>query len=358
MKNLDIVKRKNTMWQKSGLLRGLVVAVLISLLSGIHGAKANGPQMVDVSIVSISPNPVFIFRPTVVTVNVFARDPQGSIPTGKVEITAGHGWRCTAELDPQGGGSCTITPTLPGVVPLKAIYLGSSGYLPEASQTYHLNIELSDQPVVFYQHDFETPVGNEWCKTKRDTTPIDQRTFLGQFAGETTCLTLSNLPLHDLIFVSFDLYIIRSWNGNQVKVITDPPPGAVYDTQDALVGPDEWLLKAYDIGHVPTTLLHTSFSNYPEHPQAYPDDFPLGDYPRFTGAVETNSLGYTFTGRPMDSVYHLEMVFAHTNNTLQLDFISTSFEDVLAESWGIDNIVINVAKSDAYSSLPIPLKID
>jgi hypothetical protein len=63
-----------------------------------------------------------------------------------------------------------------------------------------------------YAHAIETPVGAEWSPTTAGTTP-NGRKFLGQFGNETVSLTLTDLPLHGALRVSFDLFIIQSWDG-------------------------------------------------------------------------------------------------------------------------------------------------
>ena len=70
--------------------------------------------------------------------------------------------------------------------------------------------------------------------------------------------------------VTFDLYIINSWDGI-------PSPA----------GPDYFTLAVRD-GPV---LLHTSFANTTGFPQSYPADVGGGSYPSRTGALEVDSLG-------------------------------------------------------------------
>ena len=67
---------------------------------------------------------------------------------------------------------------------------------------------------VVYKNDFEKTVGREWSLPITDTTPKGGRRFLGQFCNDTVQLTLENLPPHSKVTVSFDLFIIRKWDGN------------------------------------------------------------------------------------------------------------------------------------------------
>lgn len=196
---------------------------------------------------------------------------------------------------------------------------------------------------IIYENDFEEPVGKEWsCTTiRRDTTPIGKRKFLGQFNKETVCLILNNIPAHDWITVSFDVYIIRSWNGNQKYE---------GNQNQTVVGPDQWDLRIQG-----NTVFNTTFSNFLGHNQAYPKWYPDGNYIRQTGAVEKSTLGYTFIGQIMDSVYRLTYTVPHNLNTLQVDFTGNllptyNLED---ESWGLDNIVVSVAAGINQVYLPL-----
>ena len=89
------------------------------------------------------------------------------------------------------------------------------------------------------------------------------------------------------------------------------------------------------------TLLDTTFSN---NAKTAPYDLSLQNYPvansaHQTGAAAVNTLGYKFYG---DSTYRLTFTFAHTGDTLALNFSSSLFEGkgTNDESWGLDNIRI------------------
>jgi len=177
--------------------------------------------------------------------------------------------------------------------------------------------------VEVYFNDFEgAPPYPEWSLGTQATTPSG-RHFLGSnttygFGNEITVLTLTGLPLHSAVTVSFDLYIIQSWDGN-----VSP-------------GPDFWQLN---VGG-PPVLLDTTFG-IAQGPQSYPGDYP-DSYPARTGAVENNTLGYPFYG---DSVYHLTFTFPNTipeKTTLVLDFLASGLQNIEDESWGLDNVRVSV----------------
>ena len=194
---------------------------------------------------------------------------------------------------------------------------------------------------VSYLNDFENPSDplSEWSSDPRieNTTPgtlqHDTDRFLGQFSGnESTSLTLNNLPSHTDVTVSFDLYVIRTWDGNGPS------------------GPDIWELSV-DGGQ---SLLYTTFSNtgiQANQKQDYPDTYPGGDNPARTGAAESNTLGFTvvdYNNEVMDTVYRFydenSFNFPHTESSLVLNFSgiidSAIVHGVYDESWGIDNIKV------------------
>lgn len=200
---------------------------------------------------------------------------------------------------------------------------------------------LSAQPAAadtVYFNNFEGAVGPEFSTGLTSVTPVGGRRFLGEFGNGTVSLSLSNLPAHDQLTVSFDLFIIRSWDGND--------PG---------FGPDVWNLS---VAGGPT-LLNTTFSpvDFPvgtpipaPRRQAFPDAFPGGDNPARTGAAENNTLGYTFFFgsigelRAVDSVYNLSFTFDHTASSVVFNFSASGLSPGIAdESWGLDNVRVESA---------------
>jgi hypothetical protein len=66
-------------------------------------------------------------------------------------------------------------------------------------------------------------------------------------------------------------------------------------------------------------------------------NYPVADSHQQTGAATVNTLGYAFFG---DSIYRLTFTFAHTSDTLALNFSSSLFKGkgIEDESWGLDNV--------------------
>jgi len=165
-----------------------------------------------------------------------------------------------------------------------------------------------------YMPDFSRPIGSEWSLRRQDATPGGAHPFLGEFGNDTVRLSLAGLPRHAKVTVSFDLYVIRAWQGN--------------------TGPHTWQLRV--VGG--DTLLNTTFANTTA-PQAYPDAAPGGNHPAHTGAAAVNSLGYTHTpDGDMDAVYHLTATVPHHAARLTLEFSASGLPALNEASWGLANV--------------------
>lgn len=245
------------------------------------------------------------------------------LPIGKTKVTVAQ-----QDVSFQTGSSALTQPT-PAATPTPAIIRHESGPTsskpsgtptPSAAEiAAALNMEL------VYQNDFEEVIGVEWSKPVRDTAPNKQG-FLGQFGNEVVMLSLTDISEHAYIFLVFDLYLIRTWDGIHPQW-----------------GPDTWDLN---VAGGPT-LLHTTFSN--SDPlgnvrQSYPDPYPGGNQPARTAAAKNNVLGYKYGEYKLDSVYNLSFDFAHSASTLELNFSASGLQALDDESWGIDNIEIYIRK--------------
>ena len=190
---------------------------------------------------------------------------------------------------------------------------------------------------VVYSNDFETGVGAEWtprAKIRTDTTPIGGRKFLGQFGNDAVTLVVRNLKGNGGdedqvvdVTVSFDLFVIRSWDGNG----------------DFCCGPDIFEFRAASGPELKTTFSNTGASG---NRQACPG--PIGsDNEARTGAAESNTLGYIRPdlGRVEDTVYHLSFTFPHAGNAVVLRFSGSGLQPIPDESWGLDNVRVIVSDS-------------
>ena len=214
-----------------------------------------------------------------------------------------------------------------------------------------------------YSNEFQGAVGSEWSHTGIASAPnpdyANTRLFLGEFGNDTVSLSLNGLPAHGLTTVSFSLYLIRSWDGNDTAVVNKDP-----------LGPDTWTLN---VAGGPS-LINTTFSNGNPAGQAYGGAFssythtawtPCTAYQGYSGpspngpmkgANECYSLGYKFTSlsvtnEAMDSVYELAFTFPHTNSSIVLNFGANGLQSLADESWGLDNVRVSVAP------IPIPAAV-
>ena len=164
-------------------------------------------------------------------------------------------------------------------------------------------------------------------------SPNKKIRFLGEFGGpridptaktnveQSITLALNDLPPHTSATVSFDLYILHSWDG-------DSPA----------YGPDRWWLEVVD----GPKLLDTTFSNNPKTAaDGSWQSYPRPHQPPQTRAVKKNTLGSNFFG---DSTYHFSYEFDHADKALKLRFGSSLFEGKGTddEAWGLDNVSVSV----------------
>ncbi len=189
--------------------------------------------------------------------------------------------------------------------------------------------------------DFESGVTGVWSNPTTSVTPSGSRGYLGQFANSAVTLTVPDIPAHAEVTIEFDLYINKSWDGI------------------GSAGNDVWKIQADG-----STLLQTTFSNVPlsfwsffsgNWRQSYPGSYPGGNNPLKRGAVESNSLGFSYFG---DSVYHFSFTVPHTADTLTYTFTGSGLEGVSNESWGLDNVRVTTQhvniEEDIVSEITLP----
>lgn len=218
----------------------------------------------------------------------------------------------------------------------------TAGLSPATSAPFDIVLRSTD---VVYAQNFETGPAPEWSSTRRNSVPNDaypSPTFLGEFGcydfdaqqpdltqaencreADAVTLTLGGLPQHNEITITFDLYVIRSWDGNNLG--------------NGRVAPDLFNLAV--VGG--PTLLNASFAVHGERPyQSYPaehptDGSPPPNNPRLGGALAVNALGYD-----MDAVYRLTFTFSHTGSTVTFRFTAPELQALSDESWGLDNVEV------------------
>lgn len=140
--------------------------------------------------------------------------------------------------------------------------------------------------------------------TRISSVPNDStRNFLGPFGtNEQFSLYLDNLESHTQVCVTFDLYVINSWDN------------------DNGWGPDTFNLEI-------------------DNTEEYEFATNMGED---VGETERDTLGYG-SGNWGDAVVPVSVCVPHTGSDVTIDFISDLTESIGNESWGIDNLVVELA---------------
>ena len=193
--------------------------------------------------------------------------------------------------------------------------------------------EKASQQTQVYNNDFQ---GNDLSKiTSGQIEQFNGNAVLGRYNRGGFTLKLDNMPAHDLVTISLDLYIHDSWDGNKQDVD----------------GPDIWQLLV-DGG----LFINTTFSNdncgVNEFcsPQSYPLDYPNNYNNPKTGAY---AFGLPFACKPTEprgtTAYKIVRTIRHSNTTMVLQcldkLVQTNAPDPKCdESWSIDNLNIKAIK--------------
>lgn len=179
---------------------------------------------------------------------------------------------------------------------------------------------------------FEDRPAGDWSSTRIETAD-GRRRFLGRFSGEDTAdLKVSDLPPHESVHITVDLFVIGSWDGT---------------ASAAGYGPDHFQVKVDSFRPV----FDATFTNSgPGSPisQSYPLQHGDGECSGESGSSEVDTLGYEFRGSPHDSVYRITVTAAHSADVVRIRFggfgLTSPPDDPLSdESWGLDNVLITTS---------------
>lgn len=150
---------------------------------------------------------------------------------------------------------------------------------------------------------------------------------LGPFGNDSVTYNIIDLPTHDSISVTFDLYIHDTWDGN-----CSPE------------GPDRFRFK-----NGAANIMNTTFSNEAGCTQEYTTSGAPGAYPAKTGAAITGLV------RRCDinggtTKYTISKAFRHSTANLDLawvgDLKNTGDNSALClESWTLDNVKVSVRRA-------------
>ena len=183
-------------------------------------------------------------------------------------------------------------------------------------------------------------------------TEFNNSTVLGNFNNDGFTLHISDVENHDYVFVSFDLYIHGSWDGNFNGFKEN-------DKADLWVmeyKPDMNLHKDPDFDKFQTTFSNSPcWSNYCLK-QSYPEPYPFDHNPKtgsFLNDLPEKCSSNFFGGKT--SLYKIEKGFRSSGNAIILRFYDELYQpnaidnngipqQKCDESWSMDNIKIRVVK--------------
>ncbi len=179
-----------------------------------------------------------------------------------------------------------------------------------------------------YRNSFETGDLNNITGGLIET--YNRTKVLGRYYNEGFSLNLNDLPKHDMLSVSFDLYIHDSWDGNTI----------------APAGPDIWEMYVDGDPYISTT-----FSNYPCSPtdicppQSYPNSYPNNYNQPKAGISIDNLPAACKTTYPNGSVmYRIKKTFAHSAGNVTIKCLDKLNQGKCDESWSVDNLVVKATK--------------
>ncbi|MBU2375208.1 MAG: hypothetical protein KJ744_04580 [Bacteroidetes bacterium] len=182
-----------------------------------------------------------------------------------------------------------------------------------------------------YENNFDTGDITHLSNTKIST--FNQSKVLGNFNNDGFELILNQIPTHDLIEISFDLYIHDTWDGNK--------------TSNGIDGPDIWEMQIDGSPYIYTTFSNTICATTFCSPQSYPDDYPNNNHNPRSGAVDVLLPGFCslklISGG--STLYKIRKIIQHKNSSLNLKcldhLIQTNVKPAICdESWSIDNLKI------------------
>lgn len=167
-------------------------------------------------------------------------------------------------------------------------------------------------------------------------TAFNGSTVLGTYNNGDVSIIVNNLPDHDLVNISFDLYIHDNWTGNALTANQ----------------PDLWQMLVDGNPYISTTFSNLACqAGYFCPAQSYPSDYPNSNHNPKAGAFKTNLPGFcSQQSNPNGTTqYKISKTITHSSNKLTLELLdklgqANSVNPKCDKSWSIDNIVIKTVK--------------
>ena len=195
----------------------------------------------------------------------------------------------------------------------------------------------------FYFYDFETDYRNI---DSVYVSEFDGDKVLGPFNNDGFSVHWENLPEHDFIRLTFDLYIHDTWEGNS------------NDSKTGKLDHDAWLIDFdphLNLKPHEKIFFETTFSNGPCEPgwcfgQSYPNEFPFYNDARTGAHVKFLQGRCLYSDSPFgSSMYKINKIFPHSKRDLVVAFYDrlkqdAPFPPLCEESWSMDNLNISFIK--------------
>ena len=203
---------------------------------------------------------------------------------------------------------------------------------------------------LIYQNDFEN--NNLLEIDGGGLFDFNNTTVIGNFNNDGFTLHLDDVGEHEYVFVSFDLYIHGSWDGNFNGFDNNDKP----DKWIMEYRPDMDLFKNPEFDKFETTFSNSPcFTNYCLR-QSYPSSYPYENNPK-TGVYLTDldsTCNNNFFGGKT-SLYKIEKGFRSSGDAIVLRFYDELYQpnaidkdgipqQKCDESWSMDNLKVRVVK--------------
>ena len=181
---------------------------------------------------------------------------------------------------------------------------------------------------------------------------FNKTSVLGNFNNDGFTLFLEDVGDHDYVFISFDLYIHGTWDGNFNGFTENDKP----DKWIMEFKPDMSLYKDPSSDNFITTFSNSPcYSNYCLK-QSYPEKYPFDNNPK-TGSFKNDLLDIcpnSFFG-DKTSLYQIEKGFKSSGNSIVVRFYDELYQpnaidkngttqQKCDESWSLDNLRVRVIK--------------
>ena len=207
--------------------------------------------------------------------------------------------------------------------------------------------EISRDELI-YDNDFES--GNLTEIDGKATSTFNNTTVLGDFNNDGFTLHLENTGDHDYVFISFDLYIHGTWDGNFNGFPENDKP----DKWIMELDPYMDLIKDTSSDRFVTTFSNgPCFSNYC-YRQSYPEMYPFENSPK-TGSSKVNLPEICKIHFLVANQLYIKLKkgFRHSGNAVVIRFYDELYQPNAVdndgvvqskcdESWSLDNLKVRV----------------